>query len=115
MTDFWQANLYDKVYNSPIGVSATIASSGGQSGSIRAVDKTTGISIPDARTQIDTVRPVALVRARELETLGILVSDLPEGTLTINGATWRIKSYRPASSPEGEADGEIMLILLFEG
>ncbi len=114
MTVFWQANLYDPVYNSPIGVSASIASSGGQSGSIRAIDKTTGISIPDARTQIDTVRPVALVRARELEALGIAVADLPEGTLTINGQTWRIKSYRPASSPEGEADGEIMLILLFE-
>ncbi len=115
MTDFWQANLYDKVYNSPIGVSATVASSGGQSGSVRAIDKTAGISLPDARTQIDTVRPVALVRARELETLGITVSDLPEGSLVINGATWRIKSYQPRTSPEGEADGEIMLILLSEG
>ncbi len=114
MTDFWQANLYDKVYNSPIGVSATIASSGGQSGSIRAVDKTTGISIPDARTQIDTVRPVALVRARELETLGITVSDLPEGSLVVNGTTWIIKSYRVRTSPYGEADGEVMLILTAE-
>ncbi len=115
MTDFWQANLYDKVFNSPIGVAATIASSGGQSGAILALDKTAGISIPDARTQIDTVRPVALVRARELEALGITVSDLPEGTLAINGATWRIKDYRPEPSPYGEADGLIMLILLFEG
>ena len=112
MTDFWQVNLYDKVYNSPIGVSATIASSGGQSGSIRAIDKTDGIAITDARTQIDTIFPVAMVRARELQTLGILVSDLPEGSIVINGATWRIKSYRPVSSPEGETDGEIMLILL---
>ena len=114
MTDFWQANLYDKVYNSPIGVSATIASSGGQSGSVRAIDKTEGIAITDARTQIDTVFSVALVRARELETLGILVSDLPEGSLVINGTTWTIKSYRPRTSPEGEVDGEIMLMLTGE-
>ncbi len=114
MTAFWQANLYDPVYNSPIGVSASIASSGGQSGSIRAIDKTDGIPITDARTQIDTIRPVALVRARELEALGIAVSDLPEGTLAVNGATWIIKSYRQRTSPEGEADGEVMLILTAE-
>jgi hypothetical protein len=111
---YWNANLYDPIYASAIGVSATIASSGGQSGTIRAVDKTTGISIPDARTQIDTVRPVAKVRARELAALGIAVADLPDGTITLNGATWRIKSYQPDPSPEGEADGQIMLILLFE-
>ena len=40
--------------------------------------------------------------------LGILVSDLPEGTIVFNGATWRIKSYPPVPSPLGEADGEIM-------
>ncbi len=114
MTAFWQANLYDPVYNSPIGVPASIASSGGQSGSIRAIDETAGILLPDARTQIDTIRPVAKVRARELEALGITVADLPEGTLTLNGQTWRIKSYQPRPSPEGEGDGEIMLILLFE-
>lgn len=109
----WQASMYDPVYNA-LGVSATLASAGGQSGTLTAVDKTAGILIPDARTQIDTIRPVALVRARELEAAGILVSDLPEGTITLNGATWRIKSYQPRPSPQGEVDGEIMLILLFE-
>ena len=82
--------------------------------SVRAIDKTEGIPITDARTQIDTVRPVALVRARELEALGILVSDLPEGSLILNGATWIIKSYRQRTSPYGEADGEVMLILTAE-
>ena len=97
MTDIdWQGNMYDPIY-STLGVSATIASSGGQSATVTAVDKTAGISIPDARTQIETVRPVALVRARELEQAGILVSDLPEGTITFNGATWRIKSYTPGA------------------
>ncbi len=114
MTIFWQVNLLDKIYNSPIGVSATLTSAGGQSATVTVVDKTAGISIPDARTQIDTIRPIAMVRARELETAGISMSDLSEGSIAFNGAIWRIKDYRPVPSPEGETDGEIMLILLFE-
>ena len=109
----WQASMYDPVY-SVLGVAATVASAGGQSATVTAVDKTAGILIPDARTQIDTIRPVALVRTRELETAGILVTDLPEGTIALNGGTWRIKSYQPRPSPMGELDGEIMLILLYE-
>lgn len=114
MTDYWQVNLYDKVYDSPIGCAATIASAGGQSGSCRAIDKTNGIAITDTRTQIDTIRPVALVRARELEALGITMQDLPEGAITLNGATWTIKSYQRVPSPFGEDDGEIRLILTGE-
>ena len=108
----WQTH-YDPIYNA-LGVPATLASAGGQSAAVTAVDKTGGVSIPDPRTQIETVRPVARIRARELQSNSIAVSDLPEGTLLINGQTWRIKSYRPLPSPGGEADGEIELILLFE-
>ena len=109
----WQASMYDPIY-SVLGVSATVASAGGQSATVTAVDKTAGILIPDARTQIDTIRPVAYVRTRELESAGILVADLPEGSITLNGGTWRIKSYQPHPSPLGEADGQIILILLYE-
>jgi hypothetical protein len=108
----WQTH-YDPIYNT-LGVPATIASAGGQSATLTAIDKTSGVSIPDPRTQIETVRPVARVRARELGQVGILVSDLTEGQITFNGQTWRIKTYQPMPSPGGEADGEIMLILLFE-
>jgi hypothetical protein len=110
----WQANHYDPIY-STLGVEATLASSGGQSATVTAVDRTSGISIPDPRTQIETIRPVARVRARELQQVGIIVSDLPEGTILLNEQTWRIKSYRPMPSPMGETDGEVELILLFEG
>jgi hypothetical protein len=108
----WQTH-YDPIYNT-LGVPAELASAGGQSATITAVDRTSGVSIPDPRTQIETVRPVARVRARELEQSGIPVADLPEGQITFNGQTWRIKTYQPMPSPAGEADGEIMLILLFE-
>lgn len=113
MTVDWQADHYDPIYNT-LGVPATLASAGGQSASVTAIDKTSGVSIPDSRTQIETVRPVARVRARELQSVGIIVSDLPEGQITLNGQTWRIKSYRPRPSPGGENDGEVDLILLVE-
>ena len=108
----WQGH-YDALYDI-LGVEATLASSGGSSGNVIAIDKTAGMVVPDARTQIDTVRPVARVRARELTAAGVALSDLPEGTITLNGATWRIKSYRPMQAPTGETEGEIMLILLNE-
>jgi hypothetical protein len=108
----WQAH-YDPIYNT-LGVTATIASSGGQSAAVTVIDKTAGFLITDPRTQIDTIRPVADVRARELQQVGIEVSDLPEGTILVNEQTWRIKSYLPKPSPGGELDGEIRLILLFE-
>ncbi len=106
----WQASMYDPIYNT-LGVQATLASSGGQSATVTVIDKTSGIVIADARTQIDTILPVALVRARELENNAIAVSDLSEGEITFNGATWRIKSYRLTPSPLGEMDGEVRLIL----
>ena len=109
----WQGDHYDPIY-ATLGVPATLTSAGGQSGDLTAIDKTIGIPIPDGRTQIETVRPVARVRARELIDAGVDVSDLPEGEITLNGQTWRIKSYRPMPSPTGEREGEIMLILLLE-
>lgn len=109
----WQASHYDPIYNT-LGVPATIASAGGQSAAVTVIDKTAGLPITDPRTQIDTIRPVADVRARELEAVGIAVSDLPEGQIVVNEQTWRIKSYLPKPSPAGEFDGEIRLILVFE-
>ena len=113
MTVDWQGDHYDPIY-SVLGVEATLTSAGGASGTVTAIDKTVGVAIPDARTQIDTIRPVARVRARELEAGGVAVSDLPEGSITLNGQTWRIKSYRMRPAPTGESDGEVDLILLNE-
>ena len=109
----WQVSHYDPIYEVH-GVPATITSANGDSADLTAVDKTAGIVIPDARTLLETIRPVARIRARELEATGIAVADLTEGQITLNGATWRIKSYRPRPSPLGEMDGEIDLILLQE-
>lgn len=104
-----QGLLYTPVYDT-WGVPAT-----GLGSTVTVLDRTAGISIPDSRTQIETVRPVALVRAAELAAAGISVDDLVDNQITFNGQTWRIKAYRPVPSPEGETAGEVMLMLLSEG
>ena len=105
---------YNAIYSS-LGVPATLASAGGSSGSITAIDKTAGYNSADFRTLVDTVRPLACVRAYELAAAGVALQDLPEGSITLNGKTWRIKSFRYRPSPAGEADGEVELVLLSEG
>jgi hypothetical protein len=104
----YQSLLYDPIYNM-LGVPAT-----GLDQTITVIDKTTGVAIPD-KTLIETVRPVANVRAKELAQKNIAVADLPENIITFNGNDWRIKTTRSVPSPNGEADGEYMLILLSEG
>lgn len=108
----FQGLLYNPIYNSFLCSDATFLSTGA---TLRVFDATTGLPIPDARTQIETVRPVCFVRAAELASKNIALADLPESLITFNGNTWRIKANRPVPSPAGEADGEIMLILLSEG
>lgn len=109
----YQAQLYDPIYDA-IGVSAELTSSAGATATVTVIDKTTGIAVAD-KAMIETVLPVAVVRAVELASAGITREDLKDGTVTFNGASWRVKSTRPKPSPKGEADGEIMLILLSEG
>lgn len=112
----FQDLLYNPIYNSFLCSDASFrASTGGAAKSLRIFDGTTGVSVADARTQIETVRPVCFVRAVELAQKNIVVDDLPESLITFNGNTWRIKANRVVASPAGEADGEIMLILLSEG
>lgn len=115
MTNGFQGLLYNPIYNSFLCSDATLFSDAGTTASVRVFDATTGIPIPDARTQIETVRPVCFVRAAELASKNIELADLPESLITFNGNTWRIKANRAIPSPSGEADGEIMLILLSEG
>lgn len=110
-TDFYQLLLYDPLYNSALGSEAILNGST----TLTVVDRTEGVGITDARTQIETVRPVCFVRARELATRGIAVADLPEALISFNGNIWRVKAYRVIPSPYGESDGQVMLILLSEG
>lgn len=111
MTIDYQSVLYDPIYQA-LGVSATLVSAGGASASVTVIDGTSGIVTSD-KLGVETVRPIAYVRTKELSDNSISAEDLPDSELTFNGSTWRVKASRPRPSPTGE--GETMLILLSEG
>ena len=105
---------FNAIYAS-LGVPATLASAGGSSGTITVIDRTQEYNSPGIISMVDTVNPMACVRAYELAAAGVALSDLPEGSITFNGKSWRIKSFRYRNSPTGETDGEVELRLLSEG
>lgn len=111
----WQDLLLDPIYASDVAVTATLTRTTGETHSVRAVDLTQGRSAPglsfaDMQSQV----PSATVRLSEINAKGI--TDLKEyfykGKLTINGRTWRIKSYQPVPAPAGP--GEILILLTDE-
>jgi hypothetical protein len=50
----------------------------------------------------------------ELTEKGVLLADLDEGSIALNGKPWRIKTHLLKPSPEGELAGEVYLILIEE-
>jgi hypothetical protein len=109
----YQGVLYNPVY-AAVAVEATLLSAAGSEFSVAVVDKTAGVALSD-RMNVESIRPVARVRTAELVANGIDMADLPNGLISFNGATWRIKAYRQMPAPTGEMTGETMLILLSEG
>lgn len=103
----YQSLLYNPIYDA-LGVPAVILGK-----TVTVIDKTAGVAIAD-KTQIETIRPVANVRAKELSEKSLIVADLPENIINFNGNNWRIKACRAVPSPNGIADGEYILILLNE-
>jgi hypothetical protein len=80
---------------------------------LTAVDKTTGIEVGDSRDmQVQTIKPAAVLRAADFFAKGLSRSDLNGSILTLNGKDWQIESHMMQASPGGEADGEIMLLLI---
>lgn len=105
---FPKQQLLDAVYQA-IGVSATLGEE-----TITVRDDTKGTSISSGAI-VETIGPSARVRMKELTDKNISLSSLPTSTITFNGNSWRIKTYKPLPSPNGEADGQIRLMLLSEG
>jgi len=58
------------------------------------IDNTKGVTVDDGSAiGVQTIRPAVDVRRSELVALGIAVGDLIDGEITLNGTTWRIKSF----------------------
>lgn len=101
--------------NSAFGVTATIEVSGnsGSPFSISARDQTKGVEVEQAgNVGVFTVRPAACLRAVDLAALGLVAEDLTGAGLTMNGLSWTVKAVEAQATPNGEADGLLMLYLL---
>ena len=62
--------------------------------------------------ELDTPRPGAFVRRRELDQAGIAPGELDGGTLAFGGRSWRIEAHGSRPGPDGEASGEILMHLV---
>lgn len=106
----YQALLYGPVYGA-LGVDAVLHM-GSPLGDVAlvAIDKTAGLTITQG-IDVQTVAPAATLRAAELIAAGVALEDIDGKTLTLNGKNWLVASLQPSPSPNGEDDGEILLIL----
>jgi hypothetical protein len=86
---------------------------------LRVLDKTAGATVQQpargVTLTIETIRPVAMMRQSSLAQLGLAITDLEGGQLTIfhdnaPAVTWRIKSYQVKPTPSGPGEIEIILI-----
>jgi hypothetical protein len=107
----WQAELLDPIY-AELGVEAALKSAPGEPiATITALDLTAGIVLDLGGISMGAITPAAAVRVAELAEHGIDAAALKDGTITLNGATWKIKAPHPKPSPAGEAAGEVYLLL----
>jgi hypothetical protein len=108
----YQSLLYDPIYD-VIGVEARlVAAPGHPPVTVTVIDKTAGLPlVGDGGMEIETVRPAAMVRVAELIARGLCREAIDGGTVAFSCKCWKIESSRPAPSPKGERDGELMLIL----
>ncbi len=77
---------------------------------MNVIDKTAGVTLNQA-VDVQTVLPAATVRAAELVEQGVALPDIDGKLLTLNGKQWLVTGLHANPSPNGEADGEIYLIL----
>lgn len=78
-----------------------------------AIDQTAGIEVGDPTgVMMPTIKPAAEIRVSELEAHGLTREALKSATLQLNGKTWRVESNAPKPTPQGEAVGWLLLILI---
>ncbi len=120
MTIDWRAQLFDVSY-STFGVPATLTTVDAFSADVTVIDKTEASATePGSIGQglgmltIETVKPLALVRAYELAAKGVDKDVVDGATIAFNGKTWTVNAHGSRPAPTGEADGEIALFLILK-
>jgi hypothetical protein len=108
--------LYGPMYGTAgFGVAAvlTLPGTDGAVIELRAIDKTAGIVTGSSggrfNAEVETISPAAAVRAGDIANID--KADLHGATLEMNGKTWTVENHAFRPSPNGEVDGEILLIL----
>ena len=108
---------FDSLVNLPVfdmfGVPAVITYGEGLTVDLVAIDKTRGVEVEDLNVGVISVRPVAAVRRAALGEIDL--AAIEDGTIALNGLTWRIKSVMERPTPFGAADGQVWLILIGVG
>mgnify|MGYP002651285651 CR=1 FL=1 len=104
----YAAVLYGPIY-SVHGVPLTLALAGGEEFTFTGLDKTAGVNI--GTVDVPTIRPAACLRTLDLAAKGIAPDDLPGASVVMNGFEWDVSTYHFRPSPDGEATGEILLVL----
>ena len=111
----WSDSL-DAIYASPIAVDAQIEpGTGGTAANIRVIDKTDGIEISDGgQASTMTIKPAVNVRMTELAVNSLGKDDVDGGVIVLNSKRWTVEAHLMRPSPDGEAAGEIILLLTDE-
>lgn len=106
----WRTH-YDALYTA-LGVEAELTpiGTGIPVDTIFVIDKTAGVETGDGVT-VSSVKPAAAVRYYQLTARGVSRDQLNGSTISFNGGTWIIRSTQLRPSPDGEAEGELLLIL----
>ncbi len=78
---------------------------------VHAIDKTAGVEVGGGEITVASIAPACDVRVTELASVGLAREDLDQGTIELNGNLWRIISTLPRPGINGEASGEVRLIL----
>ena len=94
-----------------LGVDTTYILTNMASIQLRTIDKTTGVEVAEGSLDTQTVRPACVVRMKDLMDAGYVPEDLMDAVLSLNGVSWEVKSYFARPTPNGEADGELYLLL----
>lgn len=105
----WNAALYDPIYAS-LGTIAELDLGSDGTVALTVIDKGRQASMFDPTMQ--TTLPCVDVRRKELAENGVDLTFLKRAQITFNGKQWTISHFEYRPGPQGEASGEVRLVLV---
>ncbi len=101
-------SLLDEIYDR-MGIAADFVSCADVSVTLKVIDKTEGIEIPQGAMMLQASKPAVCVRVSELIENELSRTLVSGGKLTFNEASWRVEATRPKPKPGSK--GELYLLL----